>query len=370
MQVWKVWNQFSLFIYNYVLQCKVYVDITSGKLTTRIIQNKAKIYNFLSTESYRNCFYSFDWHSNNADYSIQFLFDWWKIFLLKHFPLTGAVNRNSTKLKLITPTTYIISYSSEYLKIFERFISTQRSSFSMSKAKFLSVLWILLSLHKNVMTLQTEALCDEIDITKFIEFQYDHKCLQVIVQDNSQSTCAIKLFGLNGISLKIRSFATVKNRDISSEVQDYCQTFLIFADGINDAVNIIQSDQVDRKRFFPFTKIYFHFSDTLHDTDMSSKKTLLKILLTRNALFGYIFEFTNERIGSPIVIRDILTDDLKRSTVSYTPSDLFHPIVDTRLEKDDFRISLFNCKPFIFYPEDASDETYINSESKDCFIIH
>lgn len=84
---------------------------------------------------------------------------------------------------------------------------------------------------------------------------------------------------------------------------------------------------------------------------------MLRKFLIRNALFGYQLEVTKEKVGFDVVIRDLLTNDLKRSISSHTPSDLLHPFVDTRLAKDIFRISLFNCEPFTVYQENVTDDT-------------
>lgn len=210
----------------------------------------------------------------------------------------------------------------------------------------------------NIQIFKEENCENLIDLAKLIEFPFDPKCLQIVLNKKHQVTCMSKIIGSDYVSLHIRSFVYVKHRDISSEVQENCETFLLFAKNINDAKQIFRTDEEDKKQFYPFTKIYFFFSDTLYDSDMTNmaSKTLVKNFLIKNALFGYTFENAKE-IGSKVVIRNLLIDDIRPPTLSYLPSDLFHPIVDTRFAKENFRISLFNCKPFTFYQEDASDNT-------------
>lgn len=213
----------------------------------------------------------------------------------------------------------------------------------------------------NIQLLQNQNLCDDvIDLTKLIEFPYKNKCLQVVLND-SLVPCLPKIIGSNYVSLQIRSFMMLKDRDISAEAQENCQTFLIIVESINDIKQTFRSDRNGKKRFFPFTKIYFSITgNNYHDSDMTNADSMavVKTFLTSNALFGYIFEFTKDKMGFyQIVIKDLLTNDLKQPISSYMPSDLLHPIVDTRLAKDNFRISLFNCIPFTFYREDVSDST-------------
>lgn len=156
------------------------------------------------------------------------------------------------------------------------------------------------------------------------------------------------------MSFQVTSFKYLKHRDIGTKTGEKCQTFLIFAEGLGDLKEVIEFHRShNKKQFFPYTRIYFYVSE--HHPTVDDYMTKLKIFLTENALFGYIFEYTKEDIGSEVVIKDLLTNDVKQSVSLYTPSDLFHPMVDTHLAKDNFRISLFNCRPLTFYPERASD---------------
>lgn len=239
----------------------------------------------------------------------------------------------------------------------------------MKLASSVSVLSILFYLYENVKSfhlqaeIRNEVLCDDVDLIKFIDFPHNHKCLQVVVNGNSEVNCMLKLIGQNFILVKIRSFMALKYRDISAETQENCQMFFIIAESIIDATEIFELDpESDKHQFLPFSKIYFHI---LNERFNGSKTTnidsmaVMREFFTRNALFGYMFEVTKSKIESKhqVSIRDLLTNELKRPTSSYTPSDLLHPMVDTRLAKDNFRISLFNCKPFAIYTEDASDKT-------------
>lgn len=228
----------------------------------------------------------------------------------------------------------------------------------MRLATTLSVLSTFSLLLGNSMTLHllNKVIFQNVDLLQFIEFPYDHKCLQVVLNGNNEVNRVI--FGQNFILVKIMPSMTFKHRNISAEAQDYCQTFLIFAESMSEAKEIFQLAPDSKKQFFPFSKIYFYFmSENFNDSKTTKSMVEVKNFLTRNALFGYIFE----KIGfRRVLIRDLLTNDLKKPKSSYTPSDLFHPMVDTSLAKDNFRISLSDCKPFTIYSENASDSRYTN----------
>lgn len=195
---------------------------------------------------------------------------------------------------------------------------------------------------------EKEVLC-EADLTKFIEFPYNLKCLQIVLNKNHQLPCVPKLHELHSTSLQIRSFKYLKHRDINTEIGQKCQTFLIFAESWKDLKEIFVFNQShNEQQFFPYTKIYLYVYERSNNDHIMSE---LKTFLAANTLFGYVFEHTK----ADVVIRDVLTNDIKQSVSSYNPSDLFHPMVDTRLAKDDFRISVFNCKPLTTYPDRAND---------------
>lgn len=221
---------------------------------------------------------------------------------------------------------------------------------------FLSFTFLLNGIvNAKIENLKINTLC-EIDLIKFVEFSHHRECLQITPSANTQPSCISEFHTLYSLSLQIRSYEYLEHRNIISyEYEGKCETFLIFIERMEDITEMIELDQrSSRYQFFPFSKLNFyvvneHFNDSA--TNNMDVVAVVKNWLNRNALFGYL---TQHRKGK-MVIRDLLTNDVKRSISSYLPSDLLHPIVDTRLAKDNFRISLFNCKPFTIYPENASD---------------
>lgn len=225
------------------------------------------------------------------------------------------------------------------------------------KNLLLSFLFLLYGIYANILILQKQFICGEVDLTELIDYPFDYKCLQVALNGNHQPPCISKLLQPRSIPLQIISLLSLRHRNIRSVTQSTCQTFLIFARNINVVKEIFNSDQRNKKQFFPFTKIYIYFFESDYETGNLDFITLTKNFLTVNALFGYLFELKNDTTKPKVVIRDLLTNDTKRPISSYTPSDLLHPLVDLRLMKDNFTISLFNCKPFTSYPESADDNT-------------
>lgn len=216
----------------------------------------------------------------------------------------------------------------------------------MISGRFPSLLFLFYGITEAI--LETEVLCD-VDLTKFIDFSYDPNCLQIVVKNVVESSCIRHLQRSNTVSVKILTFGGLKQRDISSELQEKCEIFLIIARNVDDLKEVFDLDRGDDKQqFFPFTKIYIYRIDN-GSTFADDYMTELKNYLHENALFGSVFEPIKEKM----FVRDLLR---RRSILSYKPINLFHPFVDTSLTKYNFTVSLFSCRPFIFYPENASDD--------------
>lgn len=232
----------------------------------------------------------------------------------------------------------------------------------MMNIYLLSILSIQLYIYGHIIEpndiVQQQRVCSELDLAKYIEFPYDQKCVQIGLNLKHQSGCLSKLLASDNIPVRIRSHTSIRSRDISTEQQDQCQTFIIFAETIDIVKQIFKTDQSNGKQFFPFTKIYFYFLENhpSYTTDVGSMILANKFLM-ENALFGYVLHIASDGSGLRVLVKDLLTNEMKKSVASNTPKDLLHPIVDTNLMKEKFRISLFNCKPFTIYPENQDDET-------------
>lgn len=222
------------------------------------------------------------------------------------------------------------------------------------------LLTVFIQLHLfqvKTLILPKNFLSRQFDLTKFIEFPCKQECLQVALNAKQQPQLSL-VASANNVPIYIWSHTFLQHRDISTEREGQCETFLIFAESIEIVKSIFIPDQSSRKQFFPFSKIYFHL-DNRHNysTDLESM-SLAREFLIENALFGYVFEYDDKDIELRVIIRDLLTNEVKTTTASYTPNYLVHPMVDTNLVKDNFRISLFNCTPYTIYTQDTQDDTY------------
>ncbi len=224
------------------------------------------------------------------------------------------------------------------------------------KHKYLLAILAILFVHRLVfqleaypLLLQKKVVAEKFDWTRFIEYRYEQECLQIVIDTEQQPELSLTA---TNTPVYVRSHSSLKSRDISTEAEGQCETFLIFAESIEMVNKIFQFNRTFVKRFFPFTNIYLYLENRHSYTTNAEALFSIRQFLINNAVFGYMFEYNyNENESKVVVIRDLLRNDVKRERVTHIPKELSHPMVDTKIVKDDFRISLFNCTPYTIYPQ-------------------
>lgn len=231
----------------------------------------------------------------------------------------------------------------------------------MTYKYLLTILFIHFHLFEvHPLLLQKEITSKQLDLTKFIEFPYQQECLQIVLDPKQQQHQPF-LASCDHISVYVRSQISLKFRDIRMEQKGQCETFLIFTESIEMVNEMFNSNQNIAKQFFPFTNIYFDLVNRHNYTTNPKSMSTVRKFLIANALFGYVFEYNEDDNKTEMVIRDLLTNDVKKAIGSYIPNELLHPTVDTNLVIDNFRISLFNCTPYTIYPQhEIEDEAFVH----------
>lgn len=224
----------------------------------------------------------------------------------------------------------------------------------------LSIRIVLLTFTHSNQILQKYHNCNASDIIDHITFADNHKCLQIILNFDSQLNCAF-LQSFNSIPFQVRSFASLQSRNIIFEQYVQCETFLIFTENWETAqqllVNYMQNETTTKprpKQFFPFSYIYFHLSESNKYPDGD----LIRKYLHENAIFGFFFEYVENNSTSEYRVHNLLGYDVDGIIDSIIPKDLLHPMVNTRMPKvENFRISLFEYPPYNFYSKFENNDT-------------
>lgn len=221
----------------------------------------------------------------------------------------------------------------------------------MANKCFLSILLIQLHLLEiNSYLVPMPLLSKNLDLIEHIEYTDGHQCLQIAL--NTMHQIRHVLVVPSNLPVRIWSHAALKLRDISTDQEAQCETFLIFVEDDENVERILRSERSSVKQFFPYTKIYIHFEIQSNNTARSISESVIRKFLIENALFGYVLQCDDKHNESTIVVNDLLANDAsKNMPLSYVPKQLLHPAVDINLHRDNFRISLFDCAPYTIYPE-------------------
>lgn len=116
---------------------------------------------------------------------------------------------------------------------------------------------LLLSFTKSAQTIQNYQNCN--DIIQKMEFENNEKCIQIILNFDNQLNCA-NLQSVNDKLYQIRSFASIKSRNVTNETYFQCEKFLIFSENYSIAIQILKN-KTSALQFLPYSRIYFYLSE-------------------------------------------------------------------------------------------------------------
>lgn len=164
------------------------------------------------------------------------------------------------------------------------------------------------------------------------------------------------------ITFYTRSVSWLLNRNIFVEESTlnmltgastkHCENFLIILKDFPSLQVLLNAAKrtVSFAMLFPFSKLYFILLDE-NDTFIHSKMNEIMNFFYENSQFGYLYEV--DSVTEKVKLRDLLTfkyveGDRRNET------NLIHPFVNRENDQKGFRISFYNCSPFIIYVDEEN----------------
>lgn len=140
-------------------------------------------------------------------------------------------------------------------------------------------------------------------------------------------------------------------RNILNSSRSNCDNFLVFSKNLT-YINELFQQKENEKRFLPFSQIYLIVPDIEFDdrTVDYIHRNALNVFLMENALS----KMENGSIGFGSML-NVLTKKRFLSTTNRLDAAAFvgiyrdHPLLSTKSRKKIFRVSLFNCPPYVVY---------------------
>lgn len=197
-------------------------------------------------------------------------------------------------------------------------------------------------------------------ILSSMNFRHNQRCVQLIFGHEFHSVECIKTIIENNanVTFYIRSLSWLLNRNIFLEESitsianekstKYCENFLIVVEDVNSLSSLLDAvhNSASVKTFFPYTRIYFMFTDRNIKNWPPRQLAIISKFFHENAQFGYAYEFNVN--ASMMGTRDFL------SLNGPTESNLDHPFVNRHNDEKVFRLSFYDCYPFIIYVDEGS----------------
>lgn len=215
----------------------------------------------------------------------------------------------------------------------------------------------------SVIALQNHIIVNDLSIDcNFIlssmNFLNNQRCVQFISGNEPHSIECVKTIMENpvNVSFYTRSLAWLLNRNLyvdetSSAIlkkksTKFCENFIILLKNVSSLQSVILSMNHNASvvTLFPYSKLYFLFTDG-HSTFLSPETfTDISNFFRENAQFGYMYELHSDT--STIELKDFL------SLNGSVRSNLIHPIVNQSNDQKSFRVTLYNCDPYVIYADE------------------
>lgn len=193
-------------------------------------------------------------------------------------------------------------------------------------------------------------------------------CLNIIVDESifvpkciydqiSGSNFVIQTYNLSGIEL--RNYFTLPPTN--------CENFMFFLQNADKIFGLFETTHRSTvKRFVPFSQLFFVNSDGNH----AKFDAITSDFIYENGLFVFVVESTLARNLSDsassnelrfLNMRNVLTDETlnlitsnRSDAIRFFGTYKSHPFFDSKYKEKVFRVSLFNCAPYIIYLPDGT----------------
>lgn len=191
-------------------------------------------------------------------------------------------------------------------------------------------------------------------------FRYNQRCVQLIVGYEFYSMECIRTVIENNsenVTFYVRSLDWLLNRNIYAEESlsnimtnqstRFCENFLIVLRDVSSMQPLLKS--LERRSsvatIFPYSRLYFMFTDKNFQFVSHDRLAELTKYFYENAQFAYAYEF-NESTRT-ILLQDILP--VRNDRIPF-----HHPILNRNNDQKEFRLTLYECYPFIIYVDEEN----------------
>lgn len=189
----------------------------------------------------------------------------------------------------------------------------------------------------------------------------NNRCLNIVIGSILIPKCFFDQIFHSKFLVKIHDLSMVTSRNVLSLQRTNCDNFMIFIQNRGEMLELFERTKGKVQRFLPYSQLFLITSNPDIVFDQNSLKYIYE-----NGLFVYMITSTilplQSNVLSFLALRNVLTEETLNLTISerqhaitYFGNYKNHPFLNSQYKKKVFRVSLFNCSPYVIY---LSDEKF------------
>lgn len=187
----------------------------------------------------------------------------------------------------------------------------------------------------------------------------NNRCLNIIIESISIPKCFFDLIFNSKFLIKIHNLEFLASRNVLSFKRTNCDNFMVFLNSSRDIFQLFATTNGSVQRFLPFSQLYV----VNPDFDISLDENSLQYIY-ENGLYVYMVKTTivpslSSNILTITALRNVLTEEIlnvtssdRQDAIRYFGSYKNHPFFNSHYKAKVFRLSLFNCAPYVIYLSD------------------
>lgn len=233
---------------------------------------------------------------------------------------------------------------------------------SVFVAFILLLMAYLVSVTKCSVELQQTLHCEnKLKLHWLWNLRNNNRCLNIIIESTSfVPKCFFDMIFNSKFLVKIHDLQFITSRNVLSFERTNCDNFMVFPNNSSNVFQLFATTNGAVQRFLPFSQLFVIHSDFDLHFDVSSLKYIYE-----NGLYVYMVKNTVQSTGPSTnilnftALRNVLTDEIlnltnteRRDAIRYFGSYKNHPFLNSRYKAKVFRLSLFNCAPYVTYLAD------------------
>ncbi len=225
----------------------------------------------------------------------------------------------------------------------------------------LIVLYQLIRFTNSSLTAPYTLKCENSDKLRWLwNLRNNNRCLNIIVDGVFIPKCFFDWIFDSKFVIRMNDLNSFKSRNIKLFQRTNCDNFMIFTRKTTDLLQLFTETNSTVKRFVPFSQLYLV---AMYDRIIKLDGISLSFIY-ENGLFVYVLEsstISSDDFHFPS-LRNVLTDKMLNldgsltsdAIISYFGTYRDHPFLHEKNKKKIFRVSFFNCPPYVVYLPDGS----------------